>query len=78
MTRAEKTYYCEIPTKAYISAFGGIEIKDIIYDIEDYVVFIANAWGGTWSVHKAKIHYSDDPYFMFKGVRLHFNEALRV
>lgn len=41
-------------TVGYISACGGIEIKEIMYGIDDHVVFIAHAWGPNTSAHKRK------------------------
>ena len=65
-------------TIGYVSAFGGIEVKEIIYDIDDHVVFIAGAWGPDKSAHKRKIYYNGNgPYFMFNGQRVHFNEIVR-
>lgn len=64
---------------AYISACGGIEIHHIYYGINDYVYFVAGAWSGKKSYHKAKIYYSNkDTYFKFNGYKLSFNEAIRI
>ena len=65
-------------TVGYISAYGGIEIKEIVYGIDDYVVFIAGAWGPNTSTHKRKIYYnSNGAYFIFAGQRFNFNEIVR-
>lgn len=78
MTNAEKNYYINKEYEGYYSGYGGIEIKEIQYGIEDYVVFVANAWYGKKSVHKAKIYYnSDSTYFKFAGHRIKFSECLR-
>lgn len=65
-------------TVGYISACGGIEIKEIVYGIDDHVVFIADAWGPNKSAHKRKIYYnSNGAYFIFNGQRFNFNEIVR-
>ena len=82
MTKAEKQKYLEKPSVAYYSGCGGVEIKEIIYDINDSVVFLANAWvkHDEKDIHKAKIHYGDDDniFFMYNGFRIPFNECLRI
>ena len=68
----------EKETVGYISACGGIEIKEIVYNIEDHVVFIAGAWGPNKSAHKRKIYYnSNGAYFIYAGQRFNFNEIVR-
>lgn len=65
-------------TVGYISACGGIEIKEIVYDIEDHVVFIAGAWISNKSAHKRKIYYNGNgAYFIYDGQRFNFNEIVR-
>lgn len=72
-----KEMVMEKTTIGYVSAFGGIEVKEIVYDIEDHVVFIAGAWGPNKSAHKRKIYYNGNgPYFLFNGQRVHFNETV--
>lgn len=73
-----KEMVMEKETVGYISACGGIEIKEIVYGINDSVVFIANAWHGEKSAHKRKIYYnSNGAYFIFAGQRFNFNEIVR-
>lgn len=65
-------------TVGYISACGGIEIKEIVYDIDDHVVFIAGAWCKDKSAHKRKIYYNGNgAYFIYNGQRFNFNEIVR-
>lgn len=65
-------------TVGYISACGGIEIKEIMYGIDDHVVFIAHAWGPNKSAHKRKIYYnSNGEYFIYNGTRYKFTEIIR-
>lgn len=42
---------------AYWSGANGLEIKHIEYGIDDYVYFVAGAWNGKPTYHKAKIHH---------------------
>ena len=82
MTKAEKNAYIAKPSAAYYSGFGGIEIKEIEYGIDDHVVFLANAWvkHDHKDVHRAKIHYGigDKCFFMFNKTRIYFDECLRI
>ena len=65
-------------TVGYISACGGIEIKEIVYNIDDHVVFIAHAWSSNKSAHKRKIYYNNNgAYFIYAGQRFNFNEIVR-
>ena len=73
-----KEMVMEKETVGYISACGGIEIKEIVYSIDDHVVFIAGAWCKDKSAHKRKIYYnSNGAYFIFNGQRFNFNEIVR-
>ena len=79
MTEVEFLHYrYDVPTVAYTAVYGGgIEVKEILYGIEDYVVFVAGTWFGTPTVHKVKIHYTKRPYFRFGNIRVHFDELIR-
>ena len=55
MTNNEKKAIIEKSALAYYSGFSGLEIKDIEYGIDDHIVFVAGAWYGKKSVHRAKI-----------------------
>ena len=78
MTKAEKVNWLDRDYVAYYSGCGGIEIKNIQYGIEDYVVFVANAWYGKPSVHRAKIYYGEkNSYFRYNGYRVSFDECIR-
>lgn len=79
MTKEEKRRYMEMSAVAYYSGFGGIEIKEIQYGIDDYVVFVANAWYPGRSVHRAKINYCwSRPSFRYHFLTIHFDECLRT
>lgn len=78
MTKNEKQAYINAPYQAYYSGFGGIEIKEIEYGIEDYVIYVAGAWCSKKSVHRAKVYYNgDNSYFEYKGVKIPLNECIR-
>ena len=78
MTKAEKQEYLKKEYIGYYSGYAGIEIKDILYGIEDYIVFVAGAWCSDKSVHKSKVYYGDRPYFKFNGNRIYLDECLRA
>lgn len=80
MTKAEKNGVLSLPAMAYYSGFGGIEIKSIVlYDMIDYVVFVAGAWCSSKTAHRKRIYYthSGNDYFLYKGIRIHLNECVR-
>jgi len=74
-----KKQYETSPTVACFYGFGGIEIKAILYGIDDYVVFAAGTMCQKSTFHKAKIYYSErGDYFKFKGSKIYLNECLKV
>ena len=79
MTKRVK-YWMDQPTIAYISALGGVEIKQIDYGIDDYITCVANAWYHPRSVHRVKINYTrgDRAYIRIHGTRLYLDEAIRA
>ena len=78
MKKAEKLKYLEKEYIGYYSGYSGIEIKDIQYGIEDYIIFVAGAWYGKKSVHKSKVHYGKRDYFKYNGNRIYLDECLRA
>ncbi len=57
----------------------GIEIKEIVHDIDDYVYFVSyplhkDVWR---SCHKRKIYYGKEPYFRFGG-NIKLSECIRI
>lgn len=79
MTKAEKQYYLEKEYVGYYSGYSGIEIKDIQYGIEDYIVFVAGAWCSNKSVHRSKVYYTSSgrDYFRYNGNRIYLDECIR-
>ena len=79
MTKKEKNYYMYKETVAYYSGWNGIEIKKIEYGIDDYIIYVDNAFCGTnKKVHKVKIHYAEKSnYFLHNGIRIPLNECIR-
>lgn len=69
------------PAIAYYSAGNGIEIHNIEYGIDDYIIFTAGAWGpkSKQTFHRCKL-YSDKngAYFMYHGCRCRLNECIRM
>ena len=66
-------------TVAYYSGWGGIEIKEFEYGIEDYIYYVANAWYSPKTYHKSKVYYdSDIPYFKYNNHKIPLNECIRT
>ena len=78
MTKQEKNNIINMKTVAYYSGYSGIEIKDITHGIEDYVIFVADAFVGKGSAHKALIKYTrkGEPYFTFAGNRIRLDDCI--
>lgn len=79
MTRYEKQEIDKMPTIAYWSLLGGVELKSIGYGIEDYLIVVANAWFGKRSYHKLKVNYtaSGHSYIKLNGITLYTANAIR-
>lgn len=79
MTKQEKQYYINKEYTAYYSGFSGLEIKEIQYGIEDYIIFVAGAWCSKKSVHRSRIRYTaaGRAYFMYNGSRIPLDECIR-
>ena len=79
MRKEEKQAYLETKSEGYYSGFGGLEVKEIRYGLNDAVVFCTGAWRGRPEIHTARIHYETErPYFLCRGLRVHFDEILRM
>lgn len=63
-------------TVAYYSGFGGLEVKHIEYDIDDYLYIVAGAWNGKRTNHKLKVHYGKCDYILFNRQRCRLNEFI--
>lgn len=64
---------------AYISALGGVELKEFEYGINDYVYCVSNAWHGKKRYHKVRINYGlEDSYIIIHGYRLKLSEAIKM
>ena len=58
----------------YSNGLSGIEILDIEYGIIDRVVYRTH----DGKIHKHIIYYNERPYFINNGIRIHFDECMRV
>lgn len=65
-------------TIGYWSAFGGIEVKEYEYGIDDYIHCICNAWHGTKTAHRVKVYESliKGSYIKLYGIRFYLNECI--
>lgn len=70
----------EMETIAYYSGFGGLEIKDIEYGIDDHVLCVSGAWNGKPKPHRLKIYYpaSKAPYIKLHGYTIRLDECIRT
>lgn len=79
MTKKE---ICETnKTIGYWSCFGGVEVKEIEYDLEDKIVCVSGAWNGKKSFHRLKVYATKKEgrdYINLFGTRLFLDECLRV
>ena len=69
-----------MPTQAYWSTMGGVEVKSVEYDTDDYIVCISNAWWGSdKAVHRLKVMFSPSgrEYVKLNGVRLYLDDCVR-
>lgn len=78
LTKEEICYRSE--TIAYYSGFGGVEVKQITYGIEDYMYCVSGAWGGYMSCHKLKIQTDTKGNMFVKlhGYKLPLDEFIRT
>ena len=60
--------------------FGGIEILNVEYGIDDRIVYRYNFGQPENKMHKARIYYGagDMPYFNTKFGRIYLDECIRV
>lgn len=81
MTKEErKKYENKRPVAVYpMCNLGGIEILDILYGIEDYVVYRFN-FGEPQKLHRAKIRYGVDhsSFRTLAGYSVNLDECMRV
>ena len=76
-----KASIMEMKSVAYYSGFSGLEIKDIEYGINDYLLCVSGAWGAKskQTPHKLKIYYDDNGGFVrLQGYKVPTNECIRT
>lgn len=76
----KKAYESKQPVAVYpMSNWGGIEILDILYGIEDYVVYRFN-FGEPQELHRAKINYgvNHSSFRTSAGYSIRLDECMRV
>lgn len=61
---------------AYYSGFGGFEIKQIEYGINDYLYAVSGAWCSKKSYHKLKIYNGE--YVRLHGYKISLDECIRM
>ena len=85
MTKEVKVAIDNMPTVAYWSAGGGIEVKNIHEQYgETYIMCISNTWNGRRNHHNLKVFYTNprikEPraYILINGRRYYLDECLRT
>ena len=79
MTREQEKAYLEAPSVGYWSAYSGVEVKEIEYGIDDYLICVAGTFIGRPKVHRVKIRYDHDrDYVVLDGHRFYLDDCLRT
>lgn len=82
MTRQEMDQYKDKkPVAVYpMGTWGGLEIYDILYGIDDYVVYKENFGRQEKTFHKVKIRTapSDRHYFIYNSNKVYLDLCLRT
>lgn len=79
----EKRDILNMPTIAYFSGYGGIEIKGFLHD-ENLVLYVQGTFEGKPTAHTSRLRWTEDamPYFHIyvkrSGRRVYLNSCLRV
>lgn len=70
----------KMESTAYYSGFNGLEIKDIEYGIDDYLLCVSGSWGGKKTAHRLKIYYTlkGDAYIKLYGYKVPLGECIRI
>ena len=81
MTKAEMDAYKDKkPVAVYpMGNWGGVEILDILYGADDYVICRYNYGEPEKKLHKLKIKYGvETTYFILEGIKVRLDECMRV
>ena len=67
------------PTIAYWSGLNGLEIKEIKYGIDAYMLCVSNAWYGKPRTHCLKIQYDDsgESFVWLHGYKIPLSDCIR-
>jgi len=70
----------EKPTIGYWSGMAGLEVKEILYGIEDKIECISGSWSGKPKRHLVKVYYGRDgrDYIRLNGYKFYLDECLRA
>jgi hypothetical protein len=84
ITKEERAYHRKringLPTIAYWSCLGGVEVKNIISGIpptSNYVVCVSGGWAGERHYHTVRVNeYKGSSYITIRGKRLYFRDII--
>lgn len=76
----KKSDILKMKSIAYYSGLSGLEIKEIEYGINDYVLCVSGAWCSKKQAHRVKINYTPRGYAYIRihGYRIPLNECFRM
>lgn len=75
----KKSEILSMKSIAYYSGCGGLEIKHIEYDIDDYLYCVSGAWVGKLVPHKLKIYSDREGEFVkLHGCKISLNDCIRM
>ena len=80
MTKEEKAHYVTLPSIAYWTDYSGIEVKEIEYGTDDYLICVSLANTENPRVHRLKIKAAMNgrPYVIIYGHNMYLDQCLRV
>lgn len=70
----------KLKSTAYYSGFGGLEVKAIEYDLDEYLLCVTGTWTSQMTAHRLKIYYppKGSPYVKLYGYRILLDECIRM
>lgn len=79
MTRQEKLSALAKPTIAYWTDLGGVEVKEIVHDLDDYLVCVTNSQSNNPNVHRVRVNGEGKlVYVRIHDTRLYLCDCMRA
>lgn len=76
----KKSEYSNMKSMAYYSGLSGLELKEIQYGINDYLIVESGSWCSKKSIHRLKVNYdkNGNDYIKLNGYKIPLNEFIRM